>query len=308
MEDAQKLLHHNPIPWLLEDENPSVRYWTLVDILDRPKDDQEVHKIRSEISALPLVKELFDLQRRDGHWGEYESKAYTARGTIGVLMHLFALGVAPDERTAVACDSLLRNTQNENGGISMVKTRRSGIAPCTTGELLPMLVHFNMNKDPRVLSAFSFLVEDMSTEDALDCGRYDHRDCLWGAVAALKGLAVLPDEMRSPTSNLVVNQVCEELLNADYDFEGEHKRWLTIKVPQGWDLMSAIQMIGTHGFGVDPRLQPLLDRALSLQDEQGRWKCGSVTQNWPLDRRNRPSKWVTLYALRALKAIGYEFL
>lgn len=308
MEDAEKFLRQNPLPWLLENENPSIRYWTLVDILDRPKDDPEVLKTRSEIAKLPLVKELFDLQHQDGYWGEDESKAYTARGTVGVLMLLFALGVAPDERTTVGCDSLLRNAQNENGGISMVKTRRSGIFPCTTGEMLPMLVHFNMDKDPRVVSAFSFLVSDMSTEDALDCGRYDHRDCLWGAIAALKGLAVLPEEMRSPISTLVINQLCEELLNADYDFEGEHKRWLTVKVPQGWDLLSAIQMMGIHGFEADPRLKPLLDLALSLQDEQGRWKCGSVTQNWPLDKRNRPSKWVTLYALRALKAIGHNFL
>ena len=307
MENPQKLLRHNPLPWLLEDDNPSVRYWTLVDILDCPKIDKEILTTLSTIAALPLVKELFDLQHQDGHWGEDESKAYTARGTVGVLMLLFALGVAPDERTAAGCDSLLRNAQNEDGGISMVKTRRSGIAPCTTGEMLPMLVHFNMQKDPGVVSAFSFLVTDMSTEDALDCGRYFHRDCLWGAIAALKGLAVLPEEMRSPTSTLVINQLCEELLNADYDFEGEHKRWLSVKVPQAWGLMSAIQMLGTHGFGKDPRLQQLLDLMLSLQDEQGHWKCGSVTQNWPLDRRNRPSKWVTLYALRALKAIGYEF-
>ena len=307
MEDAKKLLNQNPLPWLLEDDNPSVRYWTLVDILDCPKIDKEILTTLSTIAALPLVKELFDLQHQDGHWGEDESKAYTARGTVGVLMLLFALGVAPDERTAAGCDSLLRNAQNEDGGISMVKTRRSGIAPCTTGEMLPMLVHFNMQKDPRVVSAFSFLVTDMSTEDALDCGRYFHRDCLWGAIAALKGLAVLPEEIRSPTSTLVINQLCEELLNADYDFEGEHKRWLSVKVPQAWGLMSAIQMLGTHSFGKDPRLQQLLDLMLSLQDEQGHWKCGSVTQNWPLDRRNRPSKWVTLYALRALKAIGYEF-
>ncbi|HEY45717.1 MAG TPA: hypothetical protein G4O14_02900 [Anaerolineae bacterium] len=308
MEEPQNLLRHNPLPWLLEDENPSVRYWTLVDILDRPKDDPEVLKTRSEIAKLSLVKELFDLQHRDGHWGEDESKALTARGTVGVLMHLFELGVAPDGRTHTGCDSLLRNSQNENGGISMVKTRRSGIVPCTTGGTLPMLVHFNMDKDPRVVSAFSFLEADMSSEDALDCGRYEHRDCLWGAIAALTGLAVLPQDMRSPSSTLVINQLCEELLRTDYDFDGEHKRWLTFRVPQGWDLLSAIQMIGVHGFGVDPRLKPLLDLALSLQDEQGRWKCGSVTQNWPLDRRNRPSKWVTLYALRALKAIGYEFL
>lgn len=307
MRDAKNLLHDNPLPWLLEDENPSVRYWILVDILDRPKDDPEVLKTRSEIAQLPLVKELFDLQHRDGHWGEDEGKPLTARGTGGVLMHLFALGVPPDDRTAAGCDSLLRNAQNENGGISMVKTRRSGIFPCTTSGTLPLLIHFNMDKDPRVISAFSFLVTDMSTEDALDCGRYEHRDCLWSAIAALLGLAVLPEDMHSLNSKLVINQLCEELLHADYDFGGEHKRWLTFKVPQAWDLLNAIQMIGVHGFGVDPRLQPLLDLALSLQDEQGRWKCGSVTQNWPLDRRNRPSKWITLYALRALKAVGYEF-
>ena len=307
MEEPHNLVRQNSLPWLLEDANPSVRYWTLVDILDRPKNDQDVMKTLSEIAELPLVKELFGLQHQDGHWGDDESKAYTARGTVGVLMHLFALGVAPDDRIAAGCDSLLRNAQNESGGISMVKARRSGIAPCTTGEMLPMLVHFNMDEDPRVLSAFAFMIEDMSTEDALDCGRYHHRDCLWGAIAALKGLAVLPEAARSPASTLVINQLCEELLGADYDFEGEHKRWLTVKVPHGWDLLSAIQMIGTHGFGKDPRLQRLLDLALSLQDEQGRWKCGSVTQNWPLDKRNRPSKWVTLYALQALKAIGCEF-
>ena len=307
MKDGKDLLHNNPLPWLLEDDNPSIRYWTLVDILEHPKNDPEVLKSLSEIAELPLVKELFSLQHQDGYWGEDENKAYTARGTVGVLMLLFALGVAPDERTAAGCDSLLRNAQNESGGISMVKTRRSGIAPCTTGEMLPMLVHFNMDEDPRVLSAFAFLIEDMSIEDALDCGRYQHRDCLWGAIAALKGLDVLPQDMRSPTSTFVINQLSVELLSADYEFEGEHKRWLTFKVPKGWDLLSAIQMIGTHGFGKDPRLQPLLDLMLSLQDEQGRWKCGSVTKNWPLDRRNSPSKWVTLYALRALKAIGYEF-
>jgi len=37
------------------------------------------------------------------------------------------------------------------------------------------------------------------------------------------------------------------------------------------------------------------------QDEQGRWPCGSVSRTWPLEARGRPSKWVTLDALRVLK-------
>ena len=34
----------DPIPWLLEEENPSVRYLTLTHLLDRPEDDLQVAK------------------------------------------------------------------------------------------------------------------------------------------------------------------------------------------------------------------------------------------------------------------------
>ena len=81
-------------------------------------------------------------------------------------------------------------------------------------------------------AAFSFLIEDMSSGDALDCGRYQHRDCLWGAIAALNGLAVLPADMRSSQSEQVVKRLANALLDAEYDFEGEHKRWLTFGVPR----------------------------------------------------------------------------
>jgi hypothetical protein len=91
------------------------------------------------------------------------------------------------------------------------------------------------------------------------------------------------------------------LLDADYDFEGEHKRWLTFGVPRGWDLLSALRALATHGYARDPRFAPLLDLFLARQDEGGRWPGGSISRTWPLEKRNRPSKWVTLDALRLLK-------
>lgn len=72
-------------------------------------------------------------------------------------------------------------------------------------------------------SAFMFLIDDMSTDDALDCGRYEHRDCLWGAIAALNGLAALPTSMHSVQSKHVVEHLAKMLLDYHYDFEGEHK-------------------------------------------------------------------------------------
>jgi hypothetical protein len=141
----------------------------------------------------------------------------------------------------------------------------------------------------------------MAADDALDCGRYQHRACLWGAIAALNGLAVLPAELRSPQSARVVQRLADALLDAEYDFAGEHKRWLTFGVPRAWDLLSALKALAAHGYARDPRFAPLLARVLARQDDQGRWPCGSVSRTWPLEPRNRPSKWVTLDALRMLK-------
>jgi hypothetical protein len=298
------VLRDDPIPWLLEPESPSIRSWTLTDILSRPADDPDVLEARAAIAQQPLTQDLFAQQHPEGHWGDDRTKPHTAQGSLGVLSLLYMLGVEPDERTTAGCASFLRFCQHESGGFSMVKTRRSGIFPCTTGAHLPMLVYFGLGDDPRVRQAFAFVIEDASTADALDCGRYQHRDCLWGAIAALNGLAVLPADMRSPQSEQVVRRLADALLDADYDFEGEHKRWFTFGVPRAWDLLSALRALAAHGYARDPRFVPLLDLVLARQDERGRWLCGSVSRTWPLEKRNRPSKWVTLDALRLLEAVA----
>ena len=294
-------LKGDPMPWLLEPGDPSVRYWALVDLLERPETDPEVRAARAAIARQTLVQDLFARQHRDGHWGDDPAAPYRADGAVGVLGLLCMLGVSPDERTAAGCDSLLEHAQHECGGLSIVRTQRSGIMPCTTGLQLPLLARFGRAGDPRVRRAFAFVIEDMAAPDALECGRYEHRECLWGAIAALDGLALLPADMRTPQARKTVKRLAEALLGADYDFAGEHKRWLTFGVPRAWDLLSALLALAAHGYGRDRRFRPLLDLVLAQQDEQGRWRCGSVSRTWPLEKRNRPSKWVTLDALRLLK-------
>ena len=304
MKHLRDRLKGNPLPWLLHSEDPSVRYWTLTDILDRPPDDPEVLKARAAIPRQALVRELFALQQPRGYWGPDEAKPYTAQGAVGALTLLHMLAVTPDKRTAAGCDSLLRFSQHQDGGLSMTRTLRSGVFPCTTGEHLPFLVYFGFVDDPRVRKAFAFLVEDMSSGNALNCGRYQHRDCLWGAIAALNGLAVLPIAMRSAQSAQLVKRLANALLDSQYDFEGEHKRWLTFAVPRGWDLIAALKALAAHGYVRDRRFQSLRDVLLTRQDDQGRWLCSSTWRSWPLEKRNRPSKWVTLDALRLLRTVS----
>lgn len=302
-----RLLHSDPTHWLLEADNPSVRYWTLVDVSGRGPTDEEVKRTRLSILEQPLVKSLRESQKPEGHWGEDESKPYTAGGTMGVLSLVHMLGVPPDESITRACDSFLRFCQSDLGGFSMVGRRPSGVFPCTTGEHLPFLAFYGLSEDPRVRRSFSFLLDHFSAPGALDCGRYGHQDCLWGAIAALRGLAVLPLDMQTPKAKLVIEQLCDALLSARYDFDGEHKRWLSFGVPRGWDLISALKVLAVHGYARAARFRSLLGVVLERQDANGRWKCGSVSRTWQLEKRNQPSKWVTLDVLRVLKEANIAF-
>ena len=80
MQNWQQFLNGDPLPWLLDPETPSVRYWTLIELLDQPTNDPEVQETKAVIALQPLVREIFALQHAEGYWGEDGSKPYTAQG------------------------------------------------------------------------------------------------------------------------------------------------------------------------------------------------------------------------------------
>ena len=53
MGDWRSALNEDPVDWLLEAENPSVRYFTLTELLDRPEDDSEVAAAKAGIMSSP---------------------------------------------------------------------------------------------------------------------------------------------------------------------------------------------------------------------------------------------------------------
>ena len=57
------------VEWLLQSEDPSVRYFTLTDILDKQKDSPEVEKTRKLIHNGLKVCTLIDGQQSDGGFG-----------------------------------------------------------------------------------------------------------------------------------------------------------------------------------------------------------------------------------------------
>ena len=125
----RSLVKGDPIAWLLEDENPAAQFFTLTDILDKPKDDPEVVKAKQAIMQNGVVPKIMDKQNQEGFWENQES-FYTAKykGTVWQLMILAELGAAgEDERIRKACEYILVNAQDrESGGFSINTAAKTG--------------------------------------------------------------------------------------------------------------------------------------------------------------------------------------
>ena len=132
-----------------------------------------------------------------------------------------------------------------------------------------------------------------------------------GIVKNLKALAEIPPQFRSAAVFKTIRQSAEFILrhhlykrshNIDSVAKGE---WTRFGFPLMWktnalEMLEILTMLGYH----DPRMEEAVDLVISKQDEQGRWPLETTFNGRTLVRieaLHKPSKWITLSALRALK-------
>jgi hypothetical protein len=154
--DWKSLFKADPTDWLLEEGNPSVRYFTLTDVLEKSENDSEVRKAQEKIMEVGVVPKILAKQTDDGYW-EAPERFYTAKykGTVWQLIVLAELGAdGKDERVRKVCEFILENSQNrESGGFSMWVSakkgggRHSGVIPCLTGNMVWSLIRFGYLED-----------------------------------------------------------------------------------------------------------------------------------------------------------------
>jgi len=107
------VLKADPVDWLLEKDNPSVRYFSLSQILDKPQSSSEVQAAKKEIMITGVVPKILAKQHDGGYW-EAPERFYTAKykGTVWQLIILSELGAdGKDERVKRACGFILANSQ-----------------------------------------------------------------------------------------------------------------------------------------------------------------------------------------------------
>lgn len=68
MNNWKSLLKNDPTEWLLEENNPSIRYFTLVDILEKSEDSPEVVNSKKQIMKSDLIQKILSKQNENETW------------------------------------------------------------------------------------------------------------------------------------------------------------------------------------------------------------------------------------------------
>jgi hypothetical protein len=134
-----------------------------------------------------------------------------------------------------------------------------------------------------------------------------------GVVKSLKALAEIPPEKRPKDVINTIEKGVEYILKhhihkRSHDLSRVSKpSWLRFGFPLMYqtDVLEILGILTKLG-RKDKRMHEATDLVISKQDDQGRWKLertfnGRFQAN--IEQKGKPSKWITLNALRALKGI-----
>ncbi|MCC6615654.1 MAG: nitrogen fixation protein NifH [Anaerolineae bacterium] len=330
-------LRADPTDWLLEFENPGVRYLALRDLLDCPTNDPELADAQEKAHTEGVIATVLGAMQPDGYWVEpgpgYNPKY---RSTVWALILLAQLGAAAaqDKRIARACSYVLDHALAA-GGLFTASGAPSGTADCLQGNLCAALLDLGCD-DPRLAGAFDWMARSVTGEGVapkedrrallryyagkcgplFKCGANNDLSCAWGGVKVLLALSKLAPEQRTPEIERAIRAGVDFVFSIDpaaaaYPSGYADKpssNWWKFGFPVFYvtDLLQIVEALVALGYGGDPRLANALDLVRDKQDAEGRWplEYSYADKTWgDFGAKKQPNKWVTLRALRALKAV-----
>jgi len=342
MRDWMVPVNGEPLPWLLErdPQNPGVRYFALRDLLDRPVDEQEVVEARRAVMSTGPVPTILAAQDPEGCWvkpGWGYSPKY--RGTVWSLIMLAQLGAdGSDPRLRKAADYVFKHATSPGGAFSaLANSSMAGAIHCLNGNLLTALLDLGWLGDERLNRALEWEARAITGEGLAPaterdaplrfyrsgtsgpgfcCSANNHKPCAWGAVKAMLAFSRLPEAARTPLMRKAIQIGVDFLLAhdpavADYPTSQNTKpsrSWFKFGFPVFYvtDMLQNLTALTALGYGVDPRLRNAIALLLSKQDQLGHWKMeySYNGKTWvDIEQKGKPSKWVTLRALRVLKRV-----
>ena len=314
------------VDWLLGEDQPSVRYHALTDLLGREQDDPAVKAAYSKISRVGWARDLLRAQKPKGYWEAHEPR--TVREWVNFLRFpvygssiwrgivLSDLGLtATDPRVRRLADRIFEYKLRLSSEVNLFTEE-----VCIVGNTARMMTRFGYGNDRRVRKLYDWMVEDQREDGGWNCSQDTPGtlDC-WEALAAF---AALPRAKRSGTIERSISRGAEFYLDRRLFQEGrKYAPWFRFHYPNHYfyDVLVGLDVITGLGFGDDRRLGPALKILRDKRQPDGTWLLDAVHpdmglgvgsapylkkhKGFALEAPGQPSKWITLTALRVLKRV-----
>ena len=333
----QEQLNGEALAWLLEDNEPNVRYLALRDLLERPAEDAELQEARELAHRQGAIATVLNEMNPEGYWVKagpgYGPKYHS---TVWAMILLGQLGatIGSDPRIERACQYLCEHALTEYGQFSY-NGAPGGTFDCLQGNLCAALVSLGFD-DPRLDKAFEWMARTVTGEGIAPqgdkttplryyaykcgpnfaCGANEKLPCGWGAVKVMLAFGKLPAHKRTTLIRDAIWQGAEFLLGVDpasaaYPTVGDIKpnaSWWKFGFPVFYvtDILQNVEALVRCGYGADPRLANALKYIREKQDANGRWalEYDYAGKTWiKVGRKRQPNKWVTLRAMQVLHSL-----
>ena len=328
------------VEWLLKSEDPSIRYFTLINILGKPEDSPEVERTRTLISRGPRVRILLDGQQPDGGFKVHPYQKWT--GAHWRLVSLVELGIPQGHRSAVKATDLVLNWLLGEAHVHNVPKISGTYRRCASqeGNALAVCSRLGIALDARVKRLAESLVEWQWPDGGWNCDRREDAthssfneslSTLWGLVEYYhaSGNELVAESIEKAAEFFLRHRLFRSCRTGEVrqpeTFHSKVYRsihpFTELHYPLYWhyDILQALTILHRAGKLGDPRTQEAIDLVESKRGDDGRWRPEGYY--WSLKRKTRaklavsnveivnwgrggPNEFVTLNALRVLKDAG----
>lgn len=309
------------VRWLLQSNDPSVRYLALTDLLGETERSPEVRAAKQQIPRGPRLRALLSGQQADGGFGVHWYKKWA--GATWRLVSAVELGVPSNSSAARrAANHVLSRLPLSRSDPHQVHGRFR-LHASVIGNPLGFCSRLGLADDPRVQRIAHSLVRWQwpdggwncdASEDARHSSFYETLATLWGLNEYLR--ASNDGGVRVAVERAAELFLKHRLFRSCHGEEVINPRWTQLHYPVYWhyDILQALRVLDRVGKRNDPRTQESLDLLESKRAQDGTWRAeGRFWHRGPVNAPNTevvdwgtdgPNEMITLNALRVLVGSG----
>ncbi len=321
--------------WLLEEDNPDVRYLTLKNLLNKKSNDKELLVAKKAALTEGMVGTILEKQKKEGYWfkpGPGYSPKY--QGTVWTLISLGQLGVIIDDdpRIKKACEYYLDHGYAE-GGFFGYNGTPSGTIDCLQGNMCAALYDLGI-EDERLDKAFEWMARSVTGEGVapkgdkttsqryyayksgplFSCGVNGDKSCAWGGVKVVLALSKLSKSKRTRLIDKAIREGAQFLLahdiaSADYPTRENtppSRSWKKFGFPVFYvaDILQNVEALVNLGHKDHPSVKKAIEFIMSKQNEDGSFNMEYPYRTWKSwGPKGKPNKWVTYRVYNTLKTV-----